>query len=71
MGFKGERARKIAQFATVFHLLRQGRPMLECESHKELFDFLKMPNQSKRHWSDNCGWLISKYLYRQVVMKMQ
>jgi hypothetical protein len=52
-GFKGDRARKINQFGTMFHILQHGRPMLEYE-----------------HWSDNFGWLIAKYLYRQVMMKV-
>jgi hypothetical protein len=49
LGFKGDRARKMSQFAIVFHLLQNERPMLEYESLKELFRFLKMPNLSKKH----------------------
>jgi hypothetical protein len=30
--FKGDKARKIVQFATVCHMLQHGRPMLEYES---------------------------------------
>jgi hypothetical protein len=69
-GFKGDRARKINQFGTMFHILQHGRPMLEYESMRQLFTFLKMPHLSKKHWSDNFGWLIAKYLYRQVMMKV-
>jgi hypothetical protein len=43
--------------------------MLEYESLKELFTFLKMPNLSKKHWGDNSGWLIAEYLYKQVMVK--
>jgi hypothetical protein len=69
VGFKGDRARKMNQFATVFHLLQNGRPMLEYESLKELFTFLKMPNLSKKHWGDNAGWMIAEYLHKQVMVK--
>jgi hypothetical protein len=69
LGFKGDRVRKLNQFAIVFHLLQNGRPMLEYESLKELFMFLKMPNFSKKHWGDNYGWLIAEYLHKQVMVK--
>jgi hypothetical protein len=69
LGFKSDRVRKLNQFAIVFHLLQNGRPMLEYESLKELFMFLKMPNLSKKHWGDNSGWLIAEYLYKQVMVK--
>jgi hypothetical protein len=52
VGFKGDHARKMNQFAIVFHLLQNGHPMLEYESLKELFTFLKMPNLNKKHWGD-------------------
>jgi hypothetical protein len=52
-GFKGDHVRKVAQFANVFHLLYQGQPMLEYESHKELFNFFedaeKEPKALERH----------------------
>jgi hypothetical protein len=53
LGFKGDRARKINQFATIFHLLQNGCPMLEYKSLKQLFTFSKMPNLSKKHYGDN------------------
>lgn len=67
--FKGDRARKINQFATVFHLLQTGRPMLEYESIKRLYAFLKMPHLSIKHWSDNSGWMIADYLHAQVMRR--
>jgi len=67
--FKGDKTRKIAQFATVFHMLQHGRPMLEYESMRELFTFLKMPHLSKKHWGDNSGWLMAEYLHAQVMQK--
>jgi hypothetical protein len=51
-------------------MLQHGRPMLEYGSMKQLFTFLKMPHLSKKHESDNSGWLITKYLYRQVIRKV-
>jgi hypothetical protein len=67
--FKGDKARKIAQFATVFHMLQQGRPMLEYESMRDLFGFLKMPHLSKKHWSNNSGWLMAEYLHSAVMRR--
>lgn len=50
-------------------LNKNGRPMLEYKSPKELFMFSKMPNLSKKHWDDNSGWLIAEYLHKQVMVK--
>ena len=69
LGFKGDRARKINQFTIVFHLLQNGRPMLEYKSLKQLFTFLKMPNLNKKHQDDNSSWLIVEYLHKQVMVK--
>jgi hypothetical protein len=35
-----EKCRKLVRFATLFHTLKHGRPMLEYEYHRDLFDFL-------------------------------
>jgi hypothetical protein len=39
----------------VFPLLQEGRPMLEYESLKPLFEFLAMPKNSKKNWKDSFG----------------
>jgi hypothetical protein len=43
--------------------------MLEYECLKELFTFLKLPNLNKKYWDNNSGWLIAKYLHKQVMVK--
>ncbi len=44
------------QFATLFHTLKHGQPMVEYEVHKELFDFLSFEENSKIHWIDGLGY---------------
>jgi hypothetical protein len=66
---KGERARKRLQMGTIFHLLEQGRPMLEYEALQPLFEFLEVPKIPKRHWSDNAGWTMVEAMYTQVLNK--
>ena len=66
---KGERARKRLQMGTIFHLLEQGRPMLEYEALQPLFEFLEVPKIPKRHWSDNAGWTMAEAMYAQVLNK--
>jgi hypothetical protein len=43
--------------------------MLEYESLKPLFEFLAMPKNNKKHWSDIFGWTITKFMH-QVVMRV-
>lgn len=41
------------QLATIFHLLQMGKPMVEYQTPmKPLFDFLKIPMKSHKHWLD-------------------
>jgi hypothetical protein len=47
--FRGERARKKVQFATVFHVLSEGSPMIEYESLQRLLLFLEVPHCPKKH----------------------
>jgi hypothetical protein len=39
-----EREKKKVQFATLFQILADGRPMLEYESRAALYEFLNVPN---------------------------
>ncbi len=39
-GVVGENPRKLVQFVTLFCIVQHDMPMLENETHKELFDFL-------------------------------
>jgi len=42
--------------------------MLECESLRPLFEFLVVPKNNKKHWSDTFSWTMVEFM-RQVVMK--
>jgi hypothetical protein len=58
-GNLAECKRKVMQFVTVFHLLRQGQPMIDFEGCKYLFDFLEVPNNPRKQWTYTTGptWL--------------
>lgn len=66
---KGERGRKQIQFATILHLLHEGRPMLEYTALQPLFTFLGVPKLPKKHWSDGAGWELAECLFAQVQLK--
>jgi hypothetical protein len=44
-----EKCKKLVKFATLFHTLKHGQPMLEYNAHKELFDFLNLEENPKMH----------------------
>ncbi len=48
-GLVGEKHKKLVQFATLFHTLKHGRPMLEHEDHKDLFDRLNVEENFKMY----------------------
>jgi hypothetical protein len=48
--WKGEK--KLMQFAFIFYLFSQGRPMIEYEQMQSLFTSLKVPNNPFKHWND-------------------
>ncbi len=48
-GLIGEKHKKLVQFATLFHTLKHGGPMLEYEVHKDLFDHLNLEKNSKMY----------------------
>jgi len=48
-GVVGEKRKKINQFAILFHTLKHGKPVLEYETHMELFDFLNLEEIFKMH----------------------
>lgn len=66
-----ERDKKKVQFATLFQILHNGRPLVEFESRFELYDFLQMPNNPRKHWSDNGGWDMAECMYAQVRKAIQ
>jgi hypothetical protein len=45
-----EKCKKLVQFATLFHALKHGRPMLEYEAREDIFDFLNFEENPKMHW---------------------
>jgi hypothetical protein len=59
----GEKCRKLVQFATLFHTLKHGRPMLEYEVHKDLFDFLNLEENPKCIWIDDSGWVMVQHMH--------
>jgi hypothetical protein len=42
--------------------------MLEYESLMPLFEFLVVPKNSKKHWSDSYSWTMAEFMH-QAVMK--
>jgi hypothetical protein len=42
--------------------------MLEYESLKLFFEFLAVPKNNKKHWSDSYGWTMPKFIH-QTLMK--
>ena len=68
---KGERARKRIQFATILHLLQEGRPMLEYTALQPLLTFMEVPKLPRRHSSDNLGWELADCLFQQAQLKIK
>ncbi len=48
-GLVGEKCKILVQFATLFYTLKHGKPMLEYEIHKDLFEFLNLEENPKMH----------------------
>jgi len=44
-----EQAHKHVQFATIFHILNDGRPIIEYESLQSLLKFLNVSHMPKKH----------------------
>jgi hypothetical protein len=47
-------------FVAKFWLLKQCCPLIDFDAMKMLFQFLKVRNTPKTHWSDDIGWEITK-----------
>jgi len=62
-----EARKKRVQFATLFQLLSDGRPMMEFESRQSLYKLLQVPDLPAAHWCDNSGWVMATYMYKQVM----
>jgi hypothetical protein len=48
------------QFVAIFQLLKNGKPMTNFESLKNLFEFLNFANAPKKHWIYSSGWGMAK-----------
>lgn len=66
-----EARKKKVQFATLFQLLNEGRPMIEYESRIHLYRLLNVPDLPVAHWCDNSGWTMAAYMYKQVCSEMK
>ncbi len=58
-----EKHKKLVQFVRLFHTLKHGRPMLEYEAHKDLFDFLNFEENPKMHWTNNYAWIMAQHIH--------
>ncbi len=48
--------KKIVQFVAIFHLLKHGRPMINFEHMKGLYDFLKIHHMPRKHLTYSTSW---------------
>jgi hypothetical protein len=64
-----ERKKKLVQFACVFILLRDGQPMADYSSMRDLMQFLSVPNCPLKHWAQSTGWGIAKCLHDSVMQR--
>jgi len=65
-----EARRKRVQFATLFQVLENGRPMVEFESRRSLYKLLAVPDLPSAHWCDNSGWVMASFMYKIVVQEI-
>ena len=66
-----ESRRKRVQFATLFQLLTERRPMTEFEARFELYDFLEVPELPHKHWGLGSGWVMAEHLYDFVKQRIK
>jgi hypothetical protein len=66
-----ERKKKLVQFASVYILLRDGRPMTDYSGMKDLVEFLEVPNCPRKHWGQSTGWGIAECLHEVVLERTQ
>jgi DNA polymerase III delta prime subunit len=55
----------------IFHLLKNGRPTIDVESLKELFEFLKFANAPKKHWTNSSEWGMARAMHNVVLKQMK
>jgi hypothetical protein len=55
----------------ISNLLKNGKPMIDFESLKELFEFLKFVNAPQKHWIDSSEWGMARALHSVVLKQMK
>jgi hypothetical protein len=61
-----EDKKKLVQFTSIFSLLSKGKPMIDYEDFKPLFEFLKLRSIPKKHWTNGVGWEMSEHIKNEV-----
>jgi hypothetical protein len=62
-----ERKKKLVQFACIYVMLREGRPMTDYAGMKDLVEYLQVPNCPRKHWAQATGWGIAECLHEVVL----
>jgi hypothetical protein len=53
---KAQKIKNIFNTLPIFHLLKQGRPLIDYECMQRFFEFLKVEKILKMHWINSNGW---------------
>jgi len=53
---KGSKKKIYLQHITIFHLLKQGGPLIDYECMQRFFEFLKVEKILKMHRTNSSGW---------------
>jgi hypothetical protein len=62
---------KLLQFASILHLLSEGRLMkVDYEGMKSLFKQLQVNNYPHKHWSNSLGWIMVKHMHNVMLDTM-
>jgi hypothetical protein len=51
---------KIFQFVAMWHILQQGRPIIDFVAFKFLFQFLNIENYPHKYWFNSTRWNMAK-----------
>ena len=62
---------KTMQLSTVFHLLSNGRPMIDYPKMRKYLSFIQVPNFPSSHWSLSSGCEWGKYLAQVEMTDMK
>jgi hypothetical protein len=64
----GKMKKKLVQFSTYFHMMVEGKPMIDFECMNKLLHVLDVKN-FPTHWSDTSGWEMASCMHDLVVNK--